>query len=40
MQAIRNVLKRLVELMEEWQMILIEKARGTFNEPVSSAAAK
>lgn len=40
MQAIRSVLKLLVELMQEWQHILTEKARGTFHEPVSSAAAK
>lgn len=40
MQAIKDALKRLVELMEEWQVILTEKARGTFHEPVSSAAAK
>lgn len=40
MQAIKNVLKLLVELMEEWQLILTEKAQATFHEPVSSAAAK
>jgi len=39
-QAIKDALKRLVELMEEWQFILTEKSRGTFHEPVSSAAAK
>ncbi|KAL3146696.1 hypothetical protein ABBQ32_000920 [Trebouxia sp. C0010 RCD-2024] len=39
-EAIRSVLKLLVELMQEWQHILTEKARGTFHEPVSSAAAK
>ena len=39
-QAIKDALRRLVELMEEWQLILTEKARGTFHEPASSAAAK
>ncbi len=39
-QAIKDALRRLVELMEEWQLILAEKSRGTFHEPVSSAAAK
>ena len=40
LQAIKNVLKLLVELMEEWQLILTEKAQAAFHEPVSSAAAK
>ena len=40
LQAIKDVLRRLVELMEEWQLILTQKSRGTFHEPVSSAAAK
>ena len=40
MQAIKSVLKLLVELMEEWHLILTEKAQGTFHEPVSSAATK
>ena len=40
MQAIKHVLKLLVELMEEWQLILTEKAHVTFHEPVSPAAAK
>jgi len=40
LQAIKDALRRLVELMEEWQLILTEKSRGTFHEPVSSAAAK
>ena len=40
LQALKNVLKLLVELMEEWQLILTEKAQATFHEPVSSAAAK
>ncbi|KAL0053523.1 hypothetical protein WJX82_006983 [Trebouxia sp. C0006] len=39
-EAIKDALRRLVELMEEWQLILTEKSRGTFHESVSSAAAK
>ena len=40
LQALKNVLKLLVELMAQWQHILTEKAQATFHEPVSSAAAK
>ena len=40
LQAIKDSLRRVVEVMEEWQMILAEKACATFREPPSSAATK
>lgn len=39
-EAIKDSLRRVVEVMEEWQMILAEKACATFREPPSSAATK
>ena len=40
LQAIKDSLRRVVEVMEEWQMIMAEKACATFREHPSSAATK